>query len=172
MPPAALCWCFCQRTTAHRCHRKTGKPPGHGAGRRIIRQGRYEAIVKAGVVGNKDLSLQLLLQLISNIGKQRRISHHRIRDASEPFDKAGNSGLRVQQGLPFPHHLTGSPEPDTDFRNPVSLRVSAGGFGYPGKRRFLAARDCFWLSSWTVRRSPNFGLAHWHSSCKYQIASR
>src|SRR5690554_4206211 len=77
------------------------------------------------------------LQLVSDICKQRRISHHRIRDASEPFNKTGNSGLRVQQGLPFPHHLTGTPEPDTDFRNPVSLRVSAGGFDIQESEGFL-----------------------------------
>src|SRR5690554_8211865 len=61
------------------------------------------------------------LQLVSDICKQRRISHHRIRDASEPFNIPVNTELRFQQGLPFPHHLTGTRDLDTDFGDVVSL---------------------------------------------------
>ena len=97
-----------------------------------------EAVVKPGVVGHEHRVLKLRRQLIGHLGKQRRVRDHAISDAGKLFNKLGNPGFRIEQGLPLINHTPGPPEPDADFGDSIPGRISSGGLDIKeGKRRRL-----------------------------------
>jgi len=88
----------------------------------------HEAIIKPGIVGNKDRIADLLPEPFGDILKGRRIRHHRIGNAGKLLDKRRDRLLRIHQRLPVLHHLPVLPETQPDLGNPVPGGAAAGGF--------------------------------------------
>jgi hypothetical protein len=89
-----------------------------------LERGFDEAIVKAGVVRDKDLAFKFSFDLQRKFVELGLARHHFRRDACQPLDILRNEGLGIYQTLPG-SFLTMSECFYADFGDPVTLGIAA-----------------------------------------------
>ena len=99
-----------------------------------------KGVIKTAVVCQQQATLQQRQHLRCQLGKSRRIRHHRIIDAGKAGDKRRNWYLRIHQPLMAGRTAIFKTQ-NSDFGNPVFIQMAAGGFQINNRHRPPEARE-------------------------------
>ena len=100
-----------------------------------------EAVVKTGVVRNKDAAAQQMRNVSRKCGERWRFGNHSVRDAGQCDDRRRNADARIDERAPFGHLRNatvgvGVYSNDADLRDAIARCARAGRFEVDeGKRR-------------------------------------
>src|SRR5439155_20467610 len=100
-----------------------------------------EAVVKTGVVRNKDAAAQQMRDVSRKCGERWRFGNHSVRDAGQCDDRRRNADARIDERAPFGHLRNatvgvGVYSNDADLRDAIARCARAGRFEVDeGKRR-------------------------------------